>query len=177
MGELNFTPFPIIETERLVLRQLDIKDVNDIFDLRSDEEVSKFLERRTINTIEQAEQFINKMNNGISKKEWIFWVIGLKNDSRLIGTICLWGFSEENSVAEIGYELMPNYQGKGIMQEAIESVIEYGFKTLKLKAISAYAHKDNLKSIALLERNNFVDETHKDKNKALGNDKIYRLVK
>lgn len=176
MEKLNFTSFPTIETERLILRQLDIKDANDIFVLRTDEEVSKFLERRTINTIEQAEQFINKMNNGISMSEWIFWAIGLKNDSRLIGTICLWGFSEENSNAEIGYELMPNYQGKGIMQEAIESVIKYGFETLKLKSLSAYAHKDNLKSIALLERNDFVDETHKDKNNALGHDIIYRLV-
>ena len=176
MEKLNFTSFPTIETERLILRQLDIKDVNDIFDLRTDQEVSKFLERRTINTIEQAEQFINIMNNGIKESKWIFWAIELKNESKLVGTICLWGFSEENPKAEIGYELMPYYQGKGLMQEAIESVIKYGFTALNLKSLSAYAHKDNLKSIALLERNDFVDETHEDKNNALGNDRIFGLV-
>src|SRR5437868_13096004 len=119
MLNLNFTPFPNLITERLFLRQLKIEDANEIFTLRSSDEVNRFLDRPKATTIDEARQFINKINDGINKNESVYWAITFKNDSKLIGTICYWNISKENDRAEIGYELQPRYQGKGIMQEAI----------------------------------------------------------
>ena len=55
----TFTPFPILTTERLTLRQLVINDEQQIFTLRSDTEINKFLDRQISNTLDDARQFIN----------------------------------------------------------------------------------------------------------------------
>ena len=58
MLKLNFNPFPLITTERLVLRQVSSFDVNEIFFLRSDEEVLRYIQRKPAKNIEEAIQFI-----------------------------------------------------------------------------------------------------------------------
>lgn len=156
MEILNFTPFPNLITERLILRQVKIQDDNEVFALRSDKRVNQFLDRPKPKIVDDARKFIEKINDRIAKNEVIYWAITLKNDSKLIGTICYWNISKENSRAEIGYELHPDFQGKGIMQEVIIKVIDYGFETMKLKSIDADLHPNNAKSINLLEKNSFV---------------------
>lgn len=168
--DINLTPFPNLTTERFILRQLKIQDENEIFALRSDLRVNEFLDRLTANSLEDARQFINKINKGMSNNELVYWAITPQDDSKLIGTICYWNFSKEKLRAEIGYELHPHFQGKGIMQEALTKVIEYGFETLKLSSIDAYPHPDNTKSIKLLERNGFLY------NRKSENTVIYSLV-
>lgn len=112
MNKINFTPFPNLTTEHFTLRQLTIADENEIFAIRSDESVAKYLDRPITKSIEEARQFIDKISNSISKNESIYWVITFKNDSKLIGSICLWNISWEESRAEIGFELFPDHQGK-----------------------------------------------------------------
>lgn len=180
MLEIRFTPFPNLTTDRLYLRQVNTKDENDIFLLRSDEEVSKFLDRPIATAIEEVQKFIGKINDGIHRDEWILWAITLKGEDRLMGTICLWNISREHSKAEVGYELISKYQGKGIMQEALAAVITYGFESMGLNEIEAYTHFKNLKSTKLLERNNFIRKETVD-NKAFSENEmtdnvIYVLV-
>ena len=161
---MNFTPFPNLSTERLTLRQIKIEDENEIFTLRSDERVLKFLIRPKAKTIEDARIFIRKIIDAISKNEVVYWVISLKNDLKLIGTICYWNIAKEHFRAEIGFELLPDFQGKGIMQEALTKIIDYGFKVLELNSIKAYVNPNNLSAIKLLERNNFIREAYLKKN-------------
>ena len=154
--------FSPINTERLLLRKLEITDADQVFSLRSDEEVNKFLDRSKAQSIAEANAFITKITNGIEQHEWLYWAIALKNDpSLLVGTICLWNFSAD-AVAEIGYELMPGFQGMGIMQEAISAVIEFAFKEIPLKLIKAYTHINNERSSRLLEKFNFTIKTKHD---------------
>ncbi len=127
MDIINFTPFPNLTTERLILRQVNIQDADEIFALRSDERVNEFLDRPKAKIIDDARKFIEKINDQIAKNKVIYWAITLKNDNKVIGTICYWNISTEHSKAEIGYELHPDFQGKGIMQEAIIKVIDYGW--------------------------------------------------
>ncbi len=94
--------------------------------------------------------FIDKILKGQQNNEWIFWVITLKESRQFIGTICLWNLSANENKAETGYTLHPNAQGKGYMKEALIAVIDYGFNTMRLKAIEAYTHQDNKKSTSLL---------------------------
>src|SRR5215831_16763561 len=169
MLEINFSPFPYLETARLRLRQLKEEDANEIFILRSDESVNEFLDRPKAVTLDDALQHISKISKNINNNEAIMWAICLKDNSTLIGTICLWNIVKENDYAELGYELLPQFQGKGIMQDALSKVIEYGFENLKLKTIEAWLSSKNLRSIKLLEKNNFkrdIDSEHKiDKTK------------
>lgn len=148
----TFTPFPILKTERLTLRQLAIHDEQEIFTLRSDNEINKFLDRKRAETIDDARSFIDKINENINKNDSVYWAITFSDKNILIGTICLFGFSDENDKCEIGYELLTNFQGQGIMREALERVIDYAFNTIEVQKIEAFFHRDNQSSIKLLEK-------------------------
>ena len=179
MQNQNPALFPLLTTDRLVLRKLEIDDAGELLKLRSDESVNKYLERPKSTTINEVIEFINKIQAGISKNESFYWAISLKNESKLIGTICLWNLDKENSRAEVGYELLPAYQGKGLMREALSKIIAYGFQILSFKTITAYTDSANERSVRILEKNNF------RRNKALeyeyfqkegfGNEVIYSL--
>jgi ribosomal-protein-alanine N-acetyltransferase len=160
MNPLNFIPFPNLTTERLVLRQLIAEDEAEIFKLRSDESVSKFLTRPLCKTMEEARAFINKINTGISNNESLYWALTLKNNNALIGTICIWNISKEHARAEVGFELLPDFQGKGFMQEALTAVLDYGFNILQLHSIEGVVSPGNLSSIKILGKNNFVREAY-----------------
>jgi [ribosomal protein S5]-alanine N-acetyltransferase len=155
MGHRNFTPFPVLKTERLTLRQLRSTDDNEIFALRSNDNVNKYLGRKPSKSIDDARTFIQTINQNIQKNNSIYWAITLNGTDKLIGTICLFNFSDDNSKAEIGYELLPDFQGKGIMQEAISKVIDFGFQHIGLASIEAYTHSENQSSTRLLEKLNF----------------------
>lgn len=159
----TFTPFPILTTERLTLRQPGINDEQEIFTLRSDSEINKYLDRPIANTIDDARNFINKVNENINKNNSLYWAITFSDKNILVGTICLFSFSDENDKCEIGYELLTNFQGQGIMTEAVEKVIDYAFNTIKVQKIEASFHRDNLRSIKLLEKFSFNDSNEPDK--------------
>jgi len=159
----TFTPFPILTTGRLTLRQLIINDEQEIFTLRSDSEINKYLDRQVSNTIDEARNFINKINESISKNDSIYWAITFSAKNILVGTICLFGFSDENGSCEIGYELLTNFQRQGIMREAAEKVIDYAFNTIKVKKIEAFLHRNNQSSIKLLEKFSFGNSNEFDK--------------
>lgn len=152
---LKFNPFPFMQTSRLNLRQLEAGDYNEIFFFRSDEGHNKYIDRPKANSLDEAKSWIEKIINGVRNNEAVFWVLTLRGSTKLMGTISLWNISKEECKAEIGYELLPHYQGNGIMNEAVPAVIEYGFEEMKLNEIEAYTHMENSKSVSLLERNNF----------------------
>lgn len=163
MINLNFATFPILTTERLTLRRLSIDDQQDIFVLRSDPEINKFLDRQPCKTYEDATNFIKKVNDNIEKSNTYYWAITMTGTKTLVGTICLFDFSTENNSCEIGYELMTTFQGQGIMKEAVRVVIDYVFQTLKFKKIIAFTHCENQNSTNLLLKFNFVKSIESDK--------------
>lgn len=160
MLTLNFNPFPVLSTERLLLRNVEQKDVREVFFLRSDEKVLEYLDRPKARSMEEAYAWIQKISEIQNNNEGINWAITMKDAETLIGTICFWNITKEHYRAEIGYSLHPQWQGKGIMQEAMNEVITYGFQNMKLHSIEANVNPKNASSIRLLERNNFVKEAH-----------------
>lgn len=155
MLHLNFKNFPILTTERLTLRQLNNDDAAQLHILRSDPQVNAFINRANSTGIPEAQAFINKIAAIIANDQGMYWAIALKENSSLIGTICFWNFDIENEVIEIGYELLPAFQRKGIMMEAVKKVIEYGFGEMQAKVITALPSVDNVSSITLLEKSGF----------------------
>ncbi len=143
--------FPILITERLTLRQLSLSDAQNIFALRSDSKINKYLDRQPSKTIEDARSFINN----VVENELIYWAITLTESGAFVGTICLFEFSDTPNRCEIGYELLSNFQRKGIMKEAASKVIEYAVQTLQIQTIEAFTHKNNQSSTKLLEKLEF----------------------
>jgi ribosomal-protein-alanine N-acetyltransferase len=155
---INLIPFPDLTTDRLLLRRLNINDAGQIQKLRSDDRVNQYIPRSGSVTIQESENFIRSINESLDNNTSVYWVIALKTDNLLIGTICFWNLSPEKDMAETGYELMPAYHGKGLMQEAITAVIAYGFDIMKLKVITAFPSPENESSVKLLQRNNFRED-------------------
>lgn len=161
MLQLNFHPFPELRSERLLLRKMTEHDAGEVFFLRSDETVMQFIDKERMKTAEEAKAFILKVNLDIDANEVIQWAVALKEKpERLIGTICLWHIRKEHYRGEIGYALHPDFWGKGIMKEAILTVIDYGFSVMKLHSIDANINPGNMRSAAILESVGFVREAY-----------------
>ena len=164
MLEINFTPFPILETDRLILRRLSAEDVLEIFALRSDKEVMKYIPRPLAKSIEDAQAHIALIDEKIENNEGINWAITLKDNPKLIGIIGHYRIKPEHFRAEIGYMLLPEYQGNGIISEAIKEVVYYGFEVMKLHSIEAIIDPENHASEKVLQKNGFVKEAHLKEN-------------
>jgi ribosomal-protein-alanine N-acetyltransferase len=157
---LNFNPFPILKTERLLLRRLNNADVNEIMALRSNPETMKYIPRPLLKTIEDALEHIAMIDGKIENNEGINWAITFKNHSKLIGIIGHYRIKPEHYRAEIGYMILPEYNGKGIVSEAIKEVVKYGFEVMQLHSIEAVIDPENYASAKVLEKNEFIKEAH-----------------
>ena len=158
----RFSPFPVLFTPHFKLRALRASDENEIFFLRTDEGVNQFLDRPRANSIEDAQRFIQIITENTAKGEAILWAIEPRDGGVLVGTVCLWNISWADGRAEIGYELLPQYQGKGVMQEVLPVVMGYAFGVLGLGMITAEMSEGNVRSARLLERHGFVRDSAAD---------------
>ena len=155
----NFETFPVLQTPRVTLRALKIDDAEPLLALRSSEEINKFVITKRMQNLEEAKDFIQTCNALYKKEKRIFWV--LTNQVEILGTIVLHRISLARKYAEIGYKLKTEKQQKGFMSEAMTAVLNFGIEQLNLKTIEAYTHKNNLRSIALLKKHNFVFQAHR----------------
>ena len=158
--ELNFSPFPELKTERLVLRRILMEDAQALFEMRSDERVMQFLDRPRAKSIADAENLIRLIDHDIENNIGITWGVSLTGTSRLIGTMGFWNITKAHFRAEIGYLLHPDFQGKGLMIESAKKTIDFGFREMGLHSIEANINPNNLRSAKMLENCGFVKEAH-----------------
>lgn len=155
INEKSFVIQPELETVNLLLRKLSIKDADKIFEIRSDKLIAKYLDRPVCGSKDEALEFIKKILDGYEKGDVYYWAVCLKEEKELAGTVCLWNILYEESKADIGFELLTSYQGRGIMQEAVDKVIDFAFNILKLKIINGEVDPMNTRSIKLMEKKGF----------------------
>ncbi|MCC6818970.1 MAG: GNAT family N-acetyltransferase [Bacteroidia bacterium] len=149
-----------IETNRLILRGITEKDVDEIFILRSDSDMMQFIPRPKCKDKTDALALIRIIQMGIQKRESVNWGITLKGENKLIGTIGFVRMQLEHHKAEIGYMLHKDYYRQGIMQEALDCIIKHGFETMSLHRIEAVIDPENIASEKLLIKSGFVKEGH-----------------
>lgn len=172
---INFFPFPDIETKNLKLRRMNYDDIDDLFEMRKDPKINEFTDTRLDESKDETKAYIYKMNKGIDENKWIIWAIEHMGTGKVIGSISIWNINFEEKKGELGYGIIPDYQGRGLMKEALLNVISYGFKVMNLEALEAYTEKNNLGSIKLLESCNFA-EVGKVDEEGYFNNKIYHMV-
>lgn len=141
--------------ERLIVRPLDMRDAENLYHLRSNKENMTFVGMAPYKDITRAKRFIENVSKDIEIGEVCFWAIASLETNQLIGTICLWNFTDDFSEGEVGYELFPHAQGFGYMLEALTRVIDYAFETVGLSQINAITHRNHEASIKLLNRLGF----------------------
>ncbi|WP_347217701.1 GNAT family N-acetyltransferase [Chryseobacterium sp.] len=152
-----------LETERLILKEINETHTEDILLIRSNKVTNQYVNRKSPKTNYDALEFILHIKKETQNKEVVFLGISYKNCQNLIGTICLWNFSKDKTLAEVGYELLPDYHRKGIMSEALGAVLDYGFKELQLQKIIAITSQFNENSKGLLLKYDFIlEEGEKD---------------
>lgn len=156
MLELNFTPFPVLETERLLLRQISENDAENIFLLRTNEDAMKFIHKPKLKSLDEAKELIKLFN----KPERVQWGISLKAKNKIIGIIGYHRIENMHYRAEVGYMLHPDYWNSGIISEAIKHVIDFGFKEMKLHSIEAVINPNNIISRKILQKFNFIKEAY-----------------
>lgn len=160
MLAVNFNPFPVLETERLHLRQITEDDKHEIFALRSDKQIMHYVPRPLMTSMDEAVAHIKMITENIEKNEFINWGIALKSDNKIAGVIGFHRMQKANYRAEVGYMLHTRFHKQGIMQEALRAVIAYGFKQMKLHSIEAVIDPRNIASENVLIRSGFVKEAH-----------------
>ncbi|WP_445490919.1 GNAT family N-acetyltransferase [Niallia sp. 03133] len=150
--------FPSLETDRLVLREITNEDAESIFASFSNKQVMKYYGQNAIETIEQAESFVEFFSNNYMEKRGIRWGIERKGITGLIGTIGFHAWVPKHQRAEIGYELHPDYWRKGYALEAAAKVISFGFEAMDISRIGAVVFLENAASNNLLTKMGFQQE-------------------
>ncbi len=160
MLSYKFKPFPVIETERLILRRITKKDAEDIFNFRKEAEVMKYIGKPTAKSIKDVKELIVRIEDGIKANSSIAWGITFKNENRVIGTIGYHRVDREHYRAEIGYMINQPYWNQGITSEAINPVIDFGFSKMNLHSIEAKLDAANIASKKLLTKFGFIKEAY-----------------
>lgn len=181
MLEINFHPFQNLETDRLLLRRIDVNDVEEVLKLRGNPEIMKFIPRVLAKTKEDALEHIAMIEDKIVNNIGINWGITIKGNPKIIGIIGHYRISLENHRAEIGYMSLSEFNGKGYITEAIKAVVIYGFEQMNLHSIEAVIDPNNFASERVLQKNGFIKEAHILENELWGgkywDTVIYSLLK
>jgi [ribosomal protein S5]-alanine N-acetyltransferase len=153
-----FDSFPLLHTDRLELRELQVQDAHALFDVFSDDEVTRFYDVETMVEPGPAVQMVARMRQRFVDRAGIRWAITQKSDGCVIGTI---GFNSITAWAHrgvIGYELLHRSWGQGLATEAAAEVVRFGHETMGLNRIEAAVMIGNESSVRVLQKLGFKEE-------------------
>jgi ribosomal-protein-alanine N-acetyltransferase len=150
--------FEVIETNRLILKGLSPAAMTSIFENNPKEEIKKILGHRSEKDFQKEE---SKYKNGYSSynRSFLLFLLIDKATDTIIGRCGIHNWNAEHSRAEIGYNMEDeNYKCKGFMTEALAAVINHGFTKMNLHRIEALVGSNNIPSLRLMEKFNFIKE-------------------
>lgn len=143
---------PTIETERLLLRKITLNDASDMFEYASNPKVSEYTMWSTHTSIEDTKYFLKSLTKMYKRRELVDWGIVHKAEKKFIGTCGFVEWSMTHSRAEIGYALSARYWREGYMSEAVNAVIEFGFREMLLNRIVGRCEVNNIASARVMEK-------------------------
>jgi RimJ/RimL family protein N-acetyltransferase len=149
---------PVLETERMQLRALAPGDREDVFAVFSDPAVMRFWSSEPMTQLAQADALIERAHGHVAEHAGLRWAMVRREDGRVLGTVSMFAFSDQNRRAEIGYAQGREHWGRGYMREALGAVVAWGFETLGLHRLEADTDPRNEGSLRLLEGLGFVRE-------------------
>ncbi len=153
----SLTAFPVLETQRLVLREIAIEDADVIFVLMSDPQVMRYY-GAPMHSRDEAVKRVSSIRAAFQERSIVYWAITEKVSEKFVGSGGFWRIVKPDSRAHIGYELASAWWNRGFMTEAVRAMVKFGFETIGLHSIEAGIHPDNVGSRRVLEKVGFVRE-------------------
>lgn len=151
--------FEPILTDRLLLRKLEITDLDDFFEYRSLPEIYEFQSFKP-EDLKKAKEFFSKISSIPDiRNTWFQLAVCIKENSKLIGDIGIHYLNDDAQV-EVGYTIAPIFQRNGYATEALIAVIQYLFYRVDKHRIIASVDPRNERSIKLLEKIGMRKEAH-----------------
>lgn len=147
-----FSRMPVLETERLTLRAMQVSDAEDMYDYAKRPDVTRYLLWRPHTDIAYTRQYLTFLSRRYRIGMHYEWAIVLKESGHMIGTCGFANIDCPNNTAEIGYVLHPDHHGKGIVAEAALRVMRFGFSVLGLHRIEARFMKENTPSEQVMKK-------------------------
>ncbi len=143
-----------IETERLILRDASVDDAEDMFEYAKLEEVTKYLSWKPHISVKDSEKLLEMLGKEAKEKDsYVFKVIVLKENDKMIGTIDARLFGEGLKDAEFGYCLNPKYWNKGYMSEALKAFMEALHKEHGVENVFGSFERENIASKRVMQKN------------------------
>ena len=149
---------PDLQTQRLLLRRLQITDAAALFEILSDPETTRYWGRPAMTDLREAERYTQENLDWINEGRCLYWAVEEKASQKVIGTFALLRLNFSNRHGEVGYLLNRAWWSQGLMGEVMARVIQYAFEEMKLHRLEADTDPDNLASIKLLEKFGFERE-------------------
>jgi ribosomal-protein-alanine N-acetyltransferase len=165
--------FPVFKTGRLLLRQFKNADLKNVFLGLSHPEVTSYYGVH-FKTLEETRKQIEWFAELEEKETGIWWAVCSPDDSIFYGAVGIYFLNSQLNKAEIGFWLMPEFWGKGIIMESVLPVLDYGFDKMHLKQIEAEVETENVMSIRVLKKLKFLYKTTR-KNCEIKNGKYISL--
>ncbi|HEU5089955.1 MAG TPA: GNAT family N-acetyltransferase [Roseiflexaceae bacterium] len=154
----TFAIFPVLETERLILRAVEPDDADALFRMMSDPRVMRYYGRPPLTSIDEVHARITGIRTAFEQREGIRWAITSRADGAVLGHAGFWRLIKEHFRAEIGYQLAAEYWGRGIAPEAVGAALRYGFAGMGLHSVEAQIAPANVASRRVLEKLGFAQE-------------------
>jgi ribosomal-protein-alanine N-acetyltransferase len=145
-AETAFTSFPVLLTDRLVLRQMRSTDAPAIFKIFSNPDVVEFGSTPLFSSLADAESYTQRAQNGYDMRQSLRWGVTLQGENIVIGTCGLHHFGRGFHCVETGYNLHRAHWGQGIISEAMTAVLTYGFTDFGCHRIEAVIDNANVRS-------------------------------
>lgn len=154
-----FTDYPYLESEELLLKKIEHADIDDFFELCSDEELFKYKPGKAKSNKETVDNMIEHYERDFNKKKTIFLGIYLKNEnSKLIGLGEIFDFDKKVDTVTFGYTINKQYWGKGFATKYTRMILEFLVNEVEVNRIQAFVLPENIKSQKVLEKCGFVKE-------------------
>ncbi len=139
----------MLETDRLILRPLNEKDVDAIFVMRSDPEVMRFI--REPQDRDESANWVKLVSSRWATEQIGFCAMVEKSSGKFVGWCGLWRLKETGEI-EVGYALAKEFWGKGYATESALKFLDYAFEKLESEKIVAVARPENAASRRVMEK-------------------------
>jgi RimJ/RimL family protein N-acetyltransferase len=154
----RFKQLPELNTQRLHLRASTSDDVNAVYKIFSDPDVTRFWDEPIWTDTSQAIELIESARTGVANNTTFFWCICDPGSGEVIGICALRHYSEKHKSIEIIYALLPSHWGRGMMGELIPELTAFGFNQLDLNRIHGETDPRNVASGKVLLNAGFTQE-------------------
>ncbi|MBR5751943.1 MAG: GNAT family N-acetyltransferase [Clostridia bacterium] len=147
-----FDTMPEIETESLLLRRMEMRDAQDMYEYSRDPLVAKHVLWDAHTSVSDTKSYLRYMLRKYRAGEPSSWCIVEKSTGKVVGTIGYMWYQKDNSACEVGYSLARRCWNRGYMTQALNAVLDYTFRELGINRVEAQHETDNGASGAVMRK-------------------------